>query len=946
MKRRVLSILLVCAMIITMLPQGVSATGGTNSLTAGNTYYFDLSGAGITGTVNNALPDTTLHYVPFTYAGTIDAYVLKPASSNYEYSSQAAADTTDPDAAYGHKYAHRMFIADYNIAHTVSWDTLNDAGVIFGKTYTAGSVEYALRASSAGHIYKDDKTEQKNYYSGGTPEANEWDILREKGYIKNVSSEISSWGQDIYSIDNNNNKFYTVRGDGAQADCWDYIGSGAAGQRCGFRPVLEIKNTADDIKAVALNLDRGSLGDSSSINIAVNSRESFKAPAAEGITAPRGYSLTGWSDGTNTYAPGAEVSAGVTSLTAVWEARSGYTVKFDTDGGNSIADKADVKWTDKVLKGVSDPTREGYEFKGWKCGDTTVTVDTTCGELAVNDTAMTVTLTAQWRDIEPPTGEIAIGEIKWLGFDNGMTLNSEYNQYFNDDQTVSIAASDNSGAPVISSYIVSSSLVEESVLDKAVWTPYDEAFELKDEGEHIIYAMLLGGRFNRSYVNTSKIIIDKTPPVISGIEDNGTYYGNVTVTIEEANLHGVLLNNEPVSPDENNRLILRPANGSQVIKAYDKAGNITEKTVTVRNYISIPSVDIKTTPDGTTSTIIKDTKTETVKNEQGEDISKITAKVSDKVADKLADAAVSNKSDTVEITVKSNDGNKAEQVEIEIPKKAVESIAKDTEADLVIKTDIGQVTLDNKTLETIAAEADGDTDTDTVKITINENTQLKETQKSVLDIIGDKGHIFDLAAIIGGKYIHDFRGGKAHITLPMPEKLKGKDIVIIYIDDKGICEILNHTMETAGAEEYIKFTTSHFSNFAVVEKADAEKLIEKQNTDKINSLIRETKLKATTSKTSKKNVKVKIGEVKNLNSLIKEAKAMGYTVKYKFYKSTKKASKYKAVKTKDTYTYINTVGRKGTKYYYKAKVLVYDGKTLIAQTELKQCRYGVRSWSK
>ena len=184
----------------------------------------------------------------------------------------------------------------------------------------------------------------------------------------------------------------------------------------------------------------------------------------------------------------------------------------------------------------------------------------------------------------------------------------------------------------------------------------------------------------------------------------------------------------------------------------------------------------------------------------------------------------------------------------------------------------------------------------------------------------------------------------------MPEKLKGKDIVIIYIDDKGICEILNHTMETVGAEEYIKFTTPHFSNFAVVEKADAEKIIEKQNTDKqntdkINSLIKEAKLKATTSKTSKKNVKIKVS-VKNNNSLIKEAKAMGYTVKYKFYRSTSKASKYKAVKTKDINTYINTVGKKGSKYYYKAKVMVYDGKTLIGQTTLRQCSYGVRSWSK
>ena len=112
MKRRFLSILLICAMIITMLPQGVSATGGTNSLTAGNTYYFDLSNEGIPGTINDDLPDTTLHYVPFTYAGTIDAYVLKPKSSGEKNVSQKAANATNSDAEYGHRYAHRMFIAE------------------------------------------------------------------------------------------------------------------------------------------------------------------------------------------------------------------------------------------------------------------------------------------------------------------------------------------------------------------------------------------------------------------------------------------------------------------------------------------------------------------------------------------------------------------------------------------------------------------------------------------------------------------------------------------------------------------------------------------------------------------------------------------------------------------------------------------------------------------
>ena len=73
---------------------------------------------------------------------------------------------------------------------------------------------------------------------------------------------------------------------------------------------------------------------------------------------------------------------------------------------------------------------------------------------------------------------------------------------------------------------------------------------------------------------------------------------------------------------------------------------------------------------------------------------------------------------------------------------------------------------------------------------------------------------------------------------------------------------------------------------------------------------------------------------------------MGYTVKYKFYRSTKKTSKYSILKTKNTASYVNSSGKKGTKYYYKAKVLVYDGETLIAQTTLKQCSSGSRVWSK
>lgn len=327
---------------------------------------------------------------------------------------------------------------------------------------------------------------------------------------------------------------------------------------------------------------------------------------------------------------------------------------------------------------------------------------------------------------------------------------------------------------------------------------------------------------------------------------------------------------------------------------------ITVKEDTKDNTTSKPGAETDTTT--TTKTTVKNTTTETTKNEQGQDVSKTTASVSKDLGDKLLDQAVSNKSDTIEITVKSNETNNngsgagasaadsVKATEVELPKATVNAIAKDTNADLVIKTDNGEVVLDNKTLETIAGAAKGDT----VTIVVGENTQLKETQKPAEKIVGKNGTLFDLVAKIGEKHLHQFEGGKAYVTLPMPDKLKGKDILVIYIDDNGLCEILNHSVEKIGAEDYIRFTTTRFSTFAVVDKDEAERLIKEQNAAHVKELMQSAKFKVTTTKTSSKN------------------------------------------------SFISTKGTKGRKYYYKARVLVYDGSKLVARSALKQCSYGAR----
>lgn len=342
-----------------------------------------------------------------------------------------------------------------------------------------------------------------------------------------------------------------------------------------------------------------------------------------------------------------------------------------------------------------------------------------------------------------------------------------------------------------------------------------------------------------------------------------------------------------------------------------------------------------------TKTTVKDAKTETTKNAQGQDVAKTAAVVSEKIAEQLVNQAVKNKSDIIEITVSSDGKNtdaaadSVKSTELTLPKSMVTSIAKDTDADLVIRTGHGEVVLDNKTLQTMASKAGGDA----VQIVVSENTQLTDAQKSAADVIGSNGRLFDLAAKVGDSQLHDFEGGKAYITLPVPKALKGKEICVVYINDEGLCEIINHSMEIIGGDSYVKFTVSHFSTFAVVENTAA------QEQAQWKARLNQVGFKAVTAKTEKKNVRIRLA-VKKDKKLIAELGAMGYTVKYRFYRSQKKSTGYKALATKKNNTFVSTKGTKGKKYYYKVKVLVYDNDKLLAQTKLGQCSAGAKKWNK
>ena len=330
------------------------------TLTPGGRYYFDLSALGIPGTVNSTLDggtqtDGTLHYVPFTYVGTVDAYSLDSAVDT---------DTTS--------YEHSLFIANYNVTHFVSWDALDKQGLIFGKTYSSRSIDYTMRVPSAGTAYNG------HYGESGIPANNEWDTILKKsgqdsednttGYIKNWWP-MASLGQDTWS---NDTWSRTFRGYTSAHFCYGHPATGSI-EDLGFRPVLELPTglAADNLKVVELRTVKFMPGEQQNwINIIVKNGESFTAPSAEGLPRPDGISADAqlwWVDeNSNFYKPGDTVPADVSRLSITGD----YEVIYlpGTYGTGSAV--TDMKPHNNILtlRGALF-TRAGYTQVGWATVD-------------------------------------------------------------------------------------------------------------------------------------------------------------------------------------------------------------------------------------------------------------------------------------------------------------------------------------------------------------------------------------------------------------------------------------------------------------------------------------------------------------------------------------------------------------------------------------------------
>ena len=282
------------------------------------------------------------------------------------------------------------------------------------------------------------------------------------------------------------------------------------------------------------------------------------------ITAPanptrEGYTFIGWDKEIPQTMPAENIT-----ITAQWKINQ-YTIKFDTAGGSEVAPITQDYNTQ--ITAPANPTREGYAFNGWD------------KEIPQTMPAENITITAQWKDTEKPTGEISVGTSKWNTFLNNIT----FGLFFNETQTVTVTASDNSGDDVKIEYLLSAKELTEAELANATFTVYTAPFDIDPDNEYIIYVKLTDKSNNIAYISSQGIVLDGTSPVISGIENGKTYCEAQTVTVIEKYVDTVTVNGKSVTLDENNQFVISPADGEQRIVVTDKVGNMASAAVTVNN---------------------------------------------------------------------------------------------------------------------------------------------------------------------------------------------------------------------------------------------------------------------------------------------------------------------------------------------------------------------------
>lgn len=233
----------------------------------------------------------------------------------------------------------------------------------------------------------------------------------------------------------------------------------------------------------------------------------------------------------------------------------------------SLTDTANGVWVDSLT--ASDETGNGkltFFVKNTETG------------------AISAAVTENYKiDKTAPTGEVKLNErTAFQKFINTIT----FGLFFKDDVNVKLTAEDEaSGVKSVLYFKSDMILTDDEVRAITDWTDNsDFDIEAKDMDKFVIYVRIEDNAGNVTLIGSDGATFDTTAPEIVGVENDKTYYVTKKVAIDDENLASVTLNGETV---EDVFTLVGDKDATYVIRAEDKAGNMTEYTVYMKPISSI-----------------------------------------------------------------------------------------------------------------------------------------------------------------------------------------------------------------------------------------------------------------------------------------------------------------------------------------------------------------------
>lgn len=194
----------------------------------------------------------------------------------------------------------------------------------------------------------------------------------------------------------------------------------------------------------------------------------------------------------------------------------------------------------------------------------------------------------------------------------------------------------------------------------------------------------------------------------------------------------------------------------------------------------------------------------------------ISAEVSENTLDSAISKAIEESkkdktSPVVQVTL--NTEKDVHSMSVTLPTESLDTLAKDSDAQLVLTSPVATVKFDAKALKAISKQADGKV---TLKVAPVETATLTAEQKAV---VGDN-LVVELLLVSDGKVISDFEGGNATVTIPyeLKDGETAKGLVVYFLDNDG--KLYECKTSYDAANKCITFITTHFSKYVVGYDAD------------------------------------------------------------------------------------------------------------------------------